>query len=81
MVRVRVECLSKNATIPVKATDGSVGFDLYAANDRVVPSCASELISTDLSMMIPVGTYGRIAPRSGLAIMYQIDVLGGVIGK
>ena len=81
MVRVRVELLSKSATIPVKATDGSVGFDLYAARDYVVSSCASELISTDLSMKIPVGTYGRIAPRSGLAVMYQIDVLGGVIGK
>lgn len=30
-------------------------------------------------MAIPVGFYGRIAPRSGLAVKQGIDVLAGVI--
>jgi dUTP pyrophosphatase len=30
-------------------------------------------------MSIPPGYYGRIAPRSGLALKYGIDVLAGVV--
>ena len=30
-------------------------------------------------MQIPEGNYGRIAPRSGLALKHMIDIGGGVI--
>jgi dUTP pyrophosphatase len=36
-------------------------------------------VRTGLSVAIPSGFYGRIAPRSGLAVNYGIDVLAGVI--
>ena len=32
-------------------------------------------------MTVPVGTYGRIAPRSGLASRDGIAVLGGVVDR
>lgn len=34
---------------------------------------------TDLQIAVPKGTYGRIAPRSGLAAVYHLDVGAGVI--
>ena len=34
---------------------------------------------TDIQIAIPDGCYGRIAPRSGLAVNYFIDVGAGVI--
>ena len=37
------------------------------------------MISTAISMAIPDGNYGRIAPRSGLAAKNMIDVGAGVI--
>ena len=37
--------------------------------------------STDLAMTVPPGTYGRIAPRSGLALKYSIDIGAGVIDE
>jgi len=37
--------------------------------------------STDLSVVLPENTYGRIAPRGYLAAKYGIDVLGGVIDR
>lgn len=37
------------------------------------------LIPTGLSMSIPNGWYGRIAPRSGLAWKHGLDVMAGVI--
>lgn len=36
-------------------------------------------MSTGLAFAIPVGNYGRIAPRSGLAAKHSIDVGAGVI--
>lgn len=37
------------------------------------------LVDTDISIAVPVGTYGRVAPRSGLASKHSIDVGAGVI--
>jgi hypothetical protein len=36
-------------------------------------------VKTDLSIAIPVGTYARVAPRSGLAWKHSIDVGAGII--
>ncbi len=81
MVRVRYSRLSANASTPVKATTGSAGYDLFSAYDYVVSSNTNRLISTDISVELPNGVYGRIAPRSGLALKNQINVMAGVIGK
>ena len=37
------------------------------------------IVPTGISIEIPKGYYGRIAPRSGLAVKSNIDVLAGVI--
>ena len=37
------------------------------------------LVKTGLSLAMPSGCYGRIAPRSGLAIKKFIDVGAGVV--
>lgn len=50
-----------------------------SAEDCTVPSRSQKLIRTDLSLAIPVGTYGRVAPRSGLAHKHSIDTGAGVI--
>jgi hypothetical protein len=36
-------------------------------------------VRTGLAVEIPPGFYGRVAPRSGLAVRHGIDVLAGVI--
>jgi dUTP pyrophosphatase len=36
-------------------------------------------VHTGLSVAIPDGCYGRIAPRSGLALRHGIDTLAGVV--
>lgn len=38
-------------------------------------------INTGIAVAIPDGYYGRIAPRSGLAAKFGIDVLAGVIDE
>ena len=49
----------------------SAGFTLEPGERKLVP--------TGLAVEIPPGFYGRIAPRSGLAVKHGIDTLAGVI--
>jgi dUTP pyrophosphatase len=60
-------------------TYGAAGFDLKAAQDGVIKRGERHLIKTNIRMAIPKGYYGRIAPRSGLALKYGLVVLAGVI--
>jgi len=71
--------MSDNAYTPTRASDNSVGNDLYSAYDYVIPARNRILIKTDIQVALPKNTYGRIAPRSGLALKHFIDVGGGVI--
>lgn len=53
-----------------------VKFSNYSAYDYVVPARGKELVKTDLQIELPHGCYGRVAPRSGLAVKNFIDVGG-----
>ena len=39
------------------------------------------IVSTDLSIQLRLGTYGRIAGRSGFATNYHVNVAAGVIDR
>ena len=76
---LKVKRLSENATIPTRGSSKSAGYDLYSAEDAIVGKHA--LIKTDISISVPEGHYGRVAPRSGLALKSLIDVGAGVIDE
>ncbi|KAG0636496.1 dUTPase-like protein [Tuber brumale] len=76
---LRIRRLSSKARIPKRGSALAAGYDLYSAHDTAINARGKALIDTDIQMMIPVGTYGRIAPRSGLASKNCIDVGAGVI--
>ena len=77
---LRVKLLSEHATMPSKGSPLSAGFDLSASADVTIPAHGGRaLVPTDVSIACPVGTYARIAPRSGLAFKHGIDVGAGVV--
>ncbi len=80
-VKLKFVKLSKNAFSPQRMTLGSAGFDLQSAYNYVVPARGKALIKTDIQIQLPRNTYGRIAPRSGLASIHHIDIGGGVIDE
>lgn len=67
------------AQVPKQNNKGDAGYDLYSIEPVVLPAGKRVLVKTGISVAIPDGYYGRIAPRSGLAFKYGIDVLAGVI--
>lgn len=75
----RFKLLTTHAVAPKRASPGAAGHDLSAAYAYTVPKRGKELIKTDLRLYLPAGTYGRVAPRSGLAWKHSIDVGAGVI--
>ncbi|RMZ86921.1 hypothetical protein DV736_g5855, partial [Chaetothyriales sp. CBS 134916] len=74
-----VKLLSPTATAPTRGSALSAGHDLYASRATVIPAHGKALVSTDISVACPPGTYGRVAPRSGLAAKHFIDTGAGVI--
>lgn len=71
--------LRSDAITPSKATTGSIGLDLHSVDHYVVLPGQRVVVSTGLRVTLPPGTYGRIAPRSGLAVKHGLDVGAGVV--
>ena len=71
--------MSTNAVTPTRATEGSVGLDFYSPADYIIPPHSQLLIPTQIKLQIPLGHYGRLASKSGLAILHQLHVGAGVI--
>ncbi len=71
--------LRPEAKLPLKGSEHAAGYDLCSAEMSVVPRRGKALVKTGLSFAIPHGSYGRIAPRSGLALKFAIDTGAGVI--
>ena len=68
-----------DAIIPTKNSEGDAAYDLYSVEKAIVGPMCRACISVGLSVEIPQGFYGRVAPRSGLAVKKGLDVLAGVI--
>lgn len=73
--------LEKGAQVPTKGSQLSAGYDLYSYEDISIAPGERALISSGISLEIPEGCYGRIAPRSGLACKNSIDTGAGVIDR
>ncbi|KAM0712149.1 hypothetical protein Q7P37_011243 [Cladosporium fusiforme] len=76
---LQVKFLSSTAKAPTRGSAHAAGYDLYASKPTTVPARGKVLVDTDISIAVPAGTYGRVAPRSGLASKHSIDVGAGVI--
>jgi dUTP pyrophosphatase len=76
---LRVKRLSDKATVPTRGSELSAGYDISSSQEATLAPGARMIIKTDLSIACPPGTYGRIAPRSGLTVKKGIHVGAGVI--
>lgn len=69
-----------DAMLPKRGSEQAAGYDLYSYEEgRILPG-QTRLFDTGLSFTVPEGTYGRIAPRSGLS-KKGILVNAGVIDR
>ena len=59
----------------------AAGYDLFSAEDGIVPAHNQLVVSTEIYIMFPSGCYRRIVPRSGLAVKNSIHISAGVIDE
>jgi dUTP pyrophosphatase len=63
---------------PTRESPKSAGLNLRSPYNTTVPARGKELMKTDLQIKLPVGCYGRIAPRRDWALFHHIDIGAGV---
>ena len=71
--------MSIDAVTPTRATEGSVGLDFYSPANYIIPPHSQLLVPTQIKLRVPLGYHGRLALKSGLAILHQLHVGAGVI--
>src|SRR5210317_263460 len=79
MTELCVKRLVQDATIPTRGSSGAVGYDLYSIDEVVVSPSQRALVGTGVVVILPMNVYGRVAPRSGLAVKHGIQVGAGVV--
>lgn len=77
--RLKFLRLHPAAKLPTRGSLYSAGLDLYSVESYLIPAHGRTGVRTGLAVAIPHGFYGRVAPRSGLAVRHGLDVLAGVI--
>jgi dUTP pyrophosphatase len=87
----QIKKLIPSAKVPTRGSDGAVGYDLYSSEALVIAPGERALVGTGISMRPPLAAgpigssglamsvYGRVAPRSGLAVKKGVDVGAGVV--
>jgi len=79
MVDVAVRILRPEGRLPQQASAGAAGYDLYAAEDVLVPARGRALVPTAIALGLPQGVEAQVRPRSGLALHHGIEAHFGTI--
>src|SRR5210317_962726 len=81
MSQLLVKKLNEHAITPTRGSPLAAGYDVYSSVDTTIASGCRGLVDTGVAFTVPLETYGRIAPRSGLAVKKGIQVGAGVIDR
>lgn len=78
MKNLTVKRLSEHGKLPTKEK-GNAGYDLYSAENVVIPPLERRLVKTGIAIKIPDGIYGHLSDRSGVAWKQGGHLLGKII--
>jgi len=76
---MEVKRLCTHAILPRRASAGAAGYDLFSTDTVTIEPGNLVCVSTGIAIKVPEGTYGRIAPRSGISVKHNVHVGAGVI--
>ena len=76
---LKIKKLNAQAITPTRGSPGAAGYDLYSSEGYVILPGRRGVVSTGISLQLPPGVYGRVAPRSGLAVKHGLQVGAGVV--
>lgn len=76
---IKIKKLLEGARLPARASKHDAGADLFCIDAFTLAPGERKLILTGLAIEIPPGYYGRVGPRSGLAVKQGIDTMAGIV--
>ena len=76
---LKVKLLSENATLPQKAHNGDLGYDLYTNESAAIFPNETKVVKTGIAIQFPVGYGGFIKDRSSVATKKGLHTVAGVI--
>jgi dUTP pyrophosphatase len=76
--RLEIKLLSNNATTPTR-NNLDAGYDIYAAETKIIEPQEKALIATDLAVNIPQGYVGLLTSRSGVSSKTHLVIETGKI--
>lgn len=80
-MEIKIKKLKQNAKIPMRATNGSAGMDLYACIDKEITIAPGELVvvPTGIAIELPDNSCAAfLYARSGLGVKHGICLANGV---
>ena len=74
-MKLKFKKLKEKAIVPKYANPGDAGMDLFSTEKYLLKSGERCLVSTGLSVEIPLGYELQVRPRSGLALKKGISIV------
>ena len=75
-ISIPVKRWDSDLPLPAQAHAGDAGIDLHARVDAVLPALGGRvLVPTGIAVAIPVGFFGQVVPRSGLALKHGVTLV------
>ena len=71
--------MSEKAVSPHQATPGLVGYDLFTPINFLIQPKEQRTVFVDLAVTPPEGYYNQLMSKSGLTVLYELEVKAGVI--
>jgi dUTP pyrophosphatase len=78
--KLLVKKFTEHAILPDRKSKDAAGYDICSTVETILGPYSQALVSTGIGFTVPKGTYGQLAPRSGLACK-GIHVGAGVIDR
>jgi len=78
-MKIKAKKIYKDAELPKTMREGDVAFDIYSYKDYKLKPGEKILAQTGIALAIPLGYWGNIRDRSGLAAKHSIHTLAGVV--
>ena len=78
-MKIQIKKLYDSAIIPTKANGNDAWYDLYSDTFAIISHWEYKSMWIGISINSPKGYYGRICPRSWLALREWVDILAWVI--
>lgn len=79
MNNLQIKLLSENATMPTRANATDAGYDIYAAETKILEPQEKAIIKTDVAVNIPKGYVGLLTSRSGVSSKTNLVIETGKI--